>query len=70
MSNNDIVQELEKMDKESNGLKDEIIRITWWMRGGINYDQAWNLSLKERRMISELIKDNMETSKKTGTPIF
>ena len=70
MSNDDIVQELEKMDKESNGLKDEIIRITWWMRGGINYDQAWNLSLKERRMISELIKDNMETSKKTGTPIF
>lgn len=70
MNNEEIVQELEKMDKESNGLKEEIIRITWWMRGGINYDQAWNLNLKERRIIGNLIKENMETSKKTGTPIF
>ena len=70
MSNEEIVQELEKMDKESSGLKDEIIRLTWWMRGGINYEQAWILSMKERRIISNLIKENMETSKKTGTPIF
>jgi hypothetical protein len=70
MSNDEIVQELERMDKESLGLKEELIRITWWMRGGINLDQAWNLSLKERQMIGNLIKENMETSKKTGTPIF
>lgn len=70
MTNEEIVQELEKMDKESMGLKEELIRITWWMRGGINYDQSYNLSLKERRIIGEMIKENLETSKKTGTPIF
>lgn len=70
MDNERIVQELERMDKESTGLKDEIIRITWWMRGGVNYDQAWNLSLKERKIIGDMIKENMEASKKAGTPIF
>ena len=70
MSNEKIVQELERMDKESFSIKEELIRITWWMRGGINIDQAWNLSTKERQIIGNLIKENMETSKKTGTPIF
>lgn len=70
MSNEEIVQELEKMDKESFGIKEEIIRITWWMRGGINLDQSWNLSLNERKIIGNMIKENIETSKKTGTPIF
>jgi hypothetical protein len=40
------------------------------MRGGIHLDQSWNLSLKERRIIGDMIKENLEASKKTGTPIF
>jgi hypothetical protein len=70
MNNDEIVQELEKMDKESIGIKEEVIRITWWMRGGINLEQSWNLSLTDRKIIGEMIKENLEASKKTGTPIF
>ncbi len=70
MTNEEIVQELEKMDKESLGIKEEIIRITWWMRGGVTLDQSWNLSLNERKIIGAMIKENIETSKKTGTPIY
>ena len=70
MSNEEIIRELEKLDKESRSIKNELIRITWWMRGGITYEQAFNLGNKERQMVNELIKDNIETSKKTGVPIF
>jgi hypothetical protein len=70
MDNEEIIQELEKLDKESQSIKNELIRITWWMRGGVTYEQAYQLGFKERQMINSLIKDNIETSKKTGVPIF
>jgi hypothetical protein len=70
MSNDDIVQELKKLDKQCDSVKDEAIRITWWMRGGISYNDALLLSSKEKEIIANLIKENVETSKKTGTPIF
>lgn len=70
MSNEDIVRELEKMDKESNSLKDDLIKISWWMRGSISYDQSYNLTRKDRELINALIKENLEASKKSGTPIF
>jgi hypothetical protein len=40
------------------------------MRGGITYDQVLLLSSSERSMITELAKDNMETTKKSGLPFF
>jgi hypothetical protein len=40
------------------------------MRGGISYNDAMLLSPKDKEIIVALIKENMETSKKTGTPIF
>jgi len=44
--------------------------MSWHMRGGLSYDQALQLSTTERKIISELIKDNLETTKKTGLPYF
>lgn len=40
------------------------------MRGGITYEQAMDLSPDERLIISELIKENLETTKKSGLPFF
>lgn len=40
------------------------------MRGGLTYEQALHLSLTERTTISDLIKENLETTKKTGLPFF
>lgn len=40
------------------------------MRGGIAYDQVLQLSVSERISISNLVKDNLETTKKTGLPFF
>jgi len=40
------------------------------MRGGISYNEAHYLSPTEREIISEIIKDNLETTKKTKMPFF
>ena len=46
------------------------MRLTWYMRGGITYEQVMQLSLQERQMISQIAKDNIETTKKTKLPWF
>ena len=44
--------------------------MAWYMRGGLSYDQALQLSVSERTLISELIKENLDTTKKSGLPFF
>jgi len=40
------------------------------MRGGLTYTESMQLSMEEREIISELIKENLETTKKTKMPFF
>ena len=41
----------------------------WYMRG-LSYAEVMHMSFEERQIISELIKDNLETTKKTGLNFF
>lgn len=58
------------MENEAKAIKQEAMRMTWYMRGGLSYDQALQLSTAEREIVGKLIKDNMETTKKSGLPFF
>jgi hypothetical protein len=40
------------------------------MRGGISYEEAMQTSQDERKIINDIIKDNLETTKKTQLPFF
>lgn len=40
------------------------------MRGSITIDDAFALAYEDREIISEIIKDNLETTKKSGLPFF
>jgi hypothetical protein len=40
------------------------------MRGGISIDEMYLLSYEERTIIAELIKENLEATKKSGLPFF
>jgi hypothetical protein len=70
LDDEDIGNLLNQYEKESRAIKEETIRITWWMRGGIDYEQAMSLSLEEREVINTFIKENMEATKKSGLPLF
>jgi len=42
----------------------------WYMRGGITYQEALVMGVQEREMVASIIKENLETTKKTGQPFF
>ena len=70
MSSDQITDLVEGMEKDANDIKAQSLKLAWYMRGGITYDQVLQLSPTERQMISELAKENMETTKKSGLPFF
>ena len=57
------------MDGEARALKKDLLKICWFMRG-MAYSEVANLSHEERELISEIVKDNLETTKKTNLPFF
>lgn len=70
MGDSDIISYLKNFDNEVKNLKLEIMKICWFMRGGMNWQEALNLSPDERTIVSQLVKENMETTKKSGQPFF
>lgn len=58
------------MEREAKQIKQEIFRICWSMRGGITLEQAMQLGFQDRVAIADLIKENLETTKKSGLPYF
>ena len=70
MDSDAIAKMIDDMDKEINDIRQEALRLAWYMRGGLPYDQALQLSIEERKLISQIVKDNMETTKKSGLPFF
>ena len=65
-----IVHLLESYDKESKALKNEALKLAWYMRGGLSYEEAMYLSTNERMMISKIIEENLDVTKKSGIPFF
>jgi hypothetical protein len=58
------------MEQEADSVRKETIKMCWYMRGGVTYSEAMNMSSKERDIINSIIKDNLETTKKSGLPFF
>ena len=70
MDSDSIMGLVDQMEKDTNNIRQEALKITWYMRGGISYEAALNLSSTERTLINEIIKENLETTKKSGLPFF
>ena len=57
----------------SNGqkeVKNEIMKLCWYMRGSVTLDEGYNLSYEDRAIIGDIVKENLETTKKSGMPFF
>lgn len=65
-----IVNLILKYELDSKALREETLRLCWYMRGAISYDDAMLLSEEERTLIGKIIEDNIETTKKSGMPFF
>ena len=70
MGDSDIISYLKDFDNETKNLKLELMKVCWFMRGGMSWNEALVLSPDERTIVSQLVKENMETTKKSGQPFF
>jgi len=58
------------MEKSAKAIKQDALKMTWYMRGGVSYSEVMQMSPEERTAIGEIIKENMETTKKSKMPFF
>jgi hypothetical protein len=65
----EILQLANEMDKDAKAIKKEVLKMCWYMRG-LSYSEGMNLSYDEREIVGEIIKENLETTKKSGMPFF
>ncbi len=61
---------IEQMDKETQNIRLDVLKMCWYMRGGITYEEAMQMSQSEHEIINGIIKENLETTKKTQLPFF
>ena len=59
----------EQMDKEARAIKKDVLKMCWYMRG-LSFAEGMTLSAEERSIVTEIIKENLETTKKTNLPFF
>jgi len=70
LSPEEISEYIKQLDRECEGIKNSALKMSWYMRGGISYNDILNLSPKEREFVNKIIEDNMETTKNTKLPFF
>jgi hypothetical protein len=58
------------MEQEANAIRSNCLRLSWFMRGGATYPQVLLMSSKERELIDQLARENIETTNKTRLPWF
>jgi len=60
---------VKQIEKDATEIKKDLLKICWYMRG-MSYQEALSLTADERKIIGDIIKDNLETTKKSGLPFF
>ena len=70
LNTEEILGLVKSYENQVNAIKDELLRFCWFMRGGISYSDAMMLSLEDRKLINRIVKDNLETTKKSGMPFY
>jgi hypothetical protein len=61
---------VDRMDQEADSIRQQSLKMSWYMRGGATYNDVMHMSFRERTLISDLIKENLETTKTSKLPFF
>jgi len=70
LTTEEILHEVEILDKQFANLRKELLKICWYMRGSVTLEQAYMMSYEEREIVSNIVKDNLEATKQSGLPFF
>jgi hypothetical protein len=64
MPNSEIEAFLQSFESATKQIKDEIFRVSWYMRGGVSSQDLFHIySYEDRQIMNAIIKDNIEATK-------
>lgn len=66
----EILSEVKSMENEQGSIKKEIFQLAWYMRGGMSLNEGFSLSIGDRSIISDIVKENLEVTKSSGLPFY
>lgn len=66
----EILKEVKNFENYQKEIKHELLKICWFMRGGVTYDEAMSMCYEDREIIGKIIKENLTTTKESGLPFF
>jgi hypothetical protein len=69
-SNEEIAEMLKDFDEDSKALRKSILKLCWYMRGGLTLEEAMTIGFQDRELISEIVDENLEVTKETKLPFF
>lgn len=57
-------------DNSTKAIKEELLKLSWFMRGGLSYEMAHLLTPDERELIGKVVEEHLAVTKETGLPFF
>lgn len=57
-------------ENDTKALKEELFRLCWYMRGGLQFPDSMYLTPEDREIIAKIVEGNLETTQKQGIPFF
>jgi hypothetical protein len=60
----------QEYENDTKALREELFRLSWYMRGGLSFSEAFMLTVEDRELLSKIIEGNLETTQKQGIPFF
>jgi hypothetical protein len=71
LSAKEIEEELVRLDNEIKSFKQELFKISWYMRGGVTVnDLLFIYGYEDREAIYSVIKENIENTNVSGLPLI
>ncbi len=71
MSRSDIEELVNSLELDTKQIKDEIFRISWYMRGGVSSQDLMHVyGYEDRQIMNEIIKENIEITKNSRMAII
>lgn len=65
-----ILNEVKGLDRQSLMLREDLYRMAWYMRGSLTADEIFAMCPEDRNILAKIIKENLDTTKKSGMPFF
>lgn len=63
-----VITQYEDLEKS---LKDDIYRLVWYMRGGVQYqDLMYHIDVGDKAILNKIIKENWENTNKSGIALI